>query len=596
MRIPLEFYNYLRDNLRVSDIVRQSVVLTKKGAEYSGICPFHDEKTPSFTVNDAKQFYHCFGCGAHGDIVKFVSETSGLTYKEAAIKIANDNGIALPKISKEQERQYKESDQIYEILELARQFFESNLNSNTRTYLNNRGITDQTIKDFSIGYSPGKNDLEKFFENKSISLRDLLKSGLVGKRDDGTIYEIFKNRIMFPIKNIYNKTIGFGGRAIGDNMPKYINSPETIVFKKSETMYGENTAISSSHKTNYAIIVEGYLDVISLHQAGFKQAVASLGTAVTKGHIQKLWRSCDEIISCLDGDNAGIRAQNRLIKLALPEISGSKNICFARLPDGMDPDDVVKSKGKKELEKIIDARISMSEMIWQNETNGKTFKTAESRAILENKFAEYYNLLSDRTLKINYRQYFKDLIWNNLIKRPKVTGRKNEGVKLGSEVQSTKKYSEIDYLERAICSFLLKYPEVASDIELLEDIENINFTNDELRDFKDWMISILAKKSENISDLLKKEIKNTGFYDTYLVLSSPGVLFLDLSFVEEDHLKQERIFKWLCKKHYLLLLKKEHTDMIMENIENAGSKSSFYLAEIQKVSQELASLSEEFIN
>jgi len=279
MRIPLEFYSQLRDIIRISDIVRLRIILTKKGNEYIGICPFHTEKTPSFTVNDSKKFYHCFGCNAHGDVIKFISENSGISYKDAAINLANDNGITLPSISSVQEKHYEELDYIHNILDLAAQFFISQLNDNVIKYLTIRGISSKTIQEFSLGFAPRGSELKNFFEQKSMTLKDLLKAGLVGKKEDGKIYEIFNKRIIFPIKNVYNKIVGFGGRSINDsNTPKYINSPETLIFKKGEIMYGENIATSYSYKDNFLIIVEGYMDVIALHQAGFKHAVASLGT------------------------------------------------------------------------------------------------------------------------------------------------------------------------------------------------------------------------------------------------------------------------------------------------------------------------------
>ncbi|MEM6338321.1 MAG: DNA primase, partial [Pseudomonadota bacterium] len=444
MRIPLEFYNHLRNTIRISDVVRQRLVLTRKGNEHLGLCPFHDEKTPSFTVNDSKKFYHCFGCSAHGDVIRFVSETNGISYKEAAIKIANDNGIELPKMSAAQEQKYEEADQIYNILSLATEFFQKNINKNTVEYLKTRGVTSNSIEKFSIGFAPGGGLLEKFFQQKSIPLKDLLKSGLFGKKEDGRIYEVFNKRIMFPIRNVYNKIVGFGGRATGDTMPKYINSPETMVFKKSEIMYGENVATGQSYKDNYSIIVEGYMDVIALHQAGFKQAVASLGTSVTENHIKKLWRSADEVIACLDGDSAGVRASGRLINMVLPQISADKIMSFIEIPKGVDPDDLIKNKGANAFESLLDRRIGLSEMIWKMEFNGKSFRTAESKSLLEKKLNEYSFQIQDDSLKVNFRRYFKDMILNNLIRKK---GKKTLVSGNSSKLFDSKKYSEIEYME-----------------------------------------------------------------------------------------------------------------------------------------------------
>ncbi len=609
MKLPLEFYSHIRHSVRVSDIVRQKLILTKKGNEYLGLCPFHNEKTPSFTVNDNKKFYHCFGCSAHGDVIRFISEINGLSYKDAAIKIAGENGIELPKMSAAAEQQYKEEDYIYKILELAAEFFVGNLNDNSKKYLIERGLAPETIKDFSIGYAPGGNQLEQFFQEKSITLKDLAKAGLVGRKENGKIYQIFNNRIMFPIKNIYSKIVGFGGRTIGNKMPKYINSPETMVFKKSEVMYGENIATGHSYKDNYSIIVEGYMDVIALHQAGFKQAVASLGTSVTDKHIQKLWRSGDEIITCLDGDSAGLRASSRLIDMCLLRVTANKSISFIKLPPGMDPDDLIKNNGSKSFQDIFNRRIGLSEMIWQTEYNGKIFKTAESRATLENKLNQYCNRIADRALQTNFRRYFKDMSWNSFVR-----SKHSKKETISKELIEAKKYSESEVLEHSICAFLVQYPNITNNNDFKEIICNLELQNQNLNDLKTYIIEIIGSieiikftevaestkimrpKKDSLKEFIANNIKNTSFYDTYLVLSDTNVRFLDLAFLNKNNENLEQVFKWLCKKHYLLLLKQEYLDILKTNVKKVQSKSSFYLKEIQKTSKELDQLSSNFIN
>lgn len=593
MKLPLEFYNQLRDAVRVSDIVRQKTMLTKKNGEYIGVCPFHSEKTPSFTVNDAKRFYHCFGCSAHGDVIRFVSEISGISYKDAAIKIAGENGIALPKLSKDQERQYKESDQIYQILNLASQFFCANLNDRSKKYLIDRGLTKETIESFSIGYAPGGGSLEAFFAKKSIPLKDLLKSGLVGRKEDGRIYEVFNNRIMFPIKNIYNKIVGFGGRSVGDNMPKYINSPETIVFKKGEIMYGENIATGQTYKDNYSIVVEGYMDVIALHQAGFKNAVASLGTSVTDQHMQKLWRSGDEVVACLDGDAAGVRASKRMIEMSLSTVSTKKLLSFINLPDNMDPDDLIKKSGSKAFEECIKNRSGLSEMIWRNEYLGKSFKTPESKAVLEQKLNNYCNQLEDKSLRDNFRRYFKEMVWNNLIR--KKSSKSSQEIN-STELKSSPNRNEIDVLENSICAFMIENSGVINDLGVKEDLLRLELKNQTLNEFKEFVLDIIDQNQDNINNKIEIEVKNTRFYDTYLVLSSPDILFLDSVFLKKNCVDLKLVFDWLCKKHYLLLLTEEFTNLSKTNGDSAQSKSSLYIQEIQEVSKELRLLSDSLID
>ncbi|WP_341755116.1 DNA primase [Candidatus Tisiphia endosymbiont of Ptychoptera albimana] len=590
MRIPLEFYELLRTRINLSDVVRQKVVLTKKSGNYLGLCPFHVEKSPSFTVNDAKKFYYCFGCAVHGDVIKFVSNFSGLSYKEAAIKLANDYGIELPKLTAAQQKLYEESDELFDILEMAERFFTSQLSQEVCSYLHDRGISKEAIKEFSIGFAPPAKALQKFFEKKSISLTKLQKAGLVGKRDDGTIYEIFYNRIIFPIKNVYNKVVGFGGRVLGDGLPKYLNSPETILFQKNETLYGENNAISVAYKKNHSILVEGYLDVIALHQAGFKEAMASLGTSVTENHLQKLWRAGDEIVLCLDGDIAGIKATHRVINLVLPLINGNKKISFVMLPSGSDPDDIINKNGAGSFTQIFDKRINLSEMIWRSEYEGKTFSTPEDKAILERNLGDYCKQIKDKLLSNNYYRYFKDQIWQNLIKRQnKVT------ITSSNITSTTPNYSEIEILEQAVCIILVKFPEMTKKQEIKDFLLTLNFQNKMLEAFRDWYFAEIISNDildqENIIALAEK----TGFYDTFSVLSKSNNLFLDLSFNQDD-IDSDLLWQWLHKKHHLVLLKQEYSSIIQNGSDGELKKAILYREEILKISKEIYNLNESFTN
>lgn len=590
MRIPLEFYELLRTRINLSDIVRQKVVLTKKSGNYLGLCPFHVEKSPSFTVNDAKRFYYCFGCTVHGDVIKFVASLSGLSYKEAAIKLANDYGIELPKLTLEQQKLHEESDELLDILEMAARFFTSQLSQEVCNYLRDRGISKEAIKEFSIGFAPPAKELQKFFEKKSISLKKLQKAGLVGKGNDGTMYEIFYNRIIFPIRNIYNKVIGFGGRVIGNGLPKYLNSPETILFQKNETLYGENNAISVAYKKNHSILVEGYLDVIALHQAGFKETVASLGTAVTENHLQKLWRAGDEIALCLDGDMAGIKATQRVINLVLPLINGNKKISFVMLPGGSDPNDIINKDGAGGFTKIFDKRINLSEMIWRSEYEGKSFVTPEDKAILEKNLEDYCKQIKDRTLSHNYYRYFKDQIWQNLIKRQSKGIAKNSNV-----IFSAPDYSEIEMLEQVFCMMLVKFPEIVKKQEIKGFLLTLHFQNKMLEDFRDWYFAEIISNDmldqENIIDLAEK----AGFYETFSLLSKPNNLFLDISFNKND-IDSELLWQWLHKKHHLVLLKQEYSSIIQNGTDEELKKAMLYREEIMKVSKELYNLNESFTN
>lgn len=596
MIIPVEFYNYLRSQLRASDIVKQKVSLTRKGNEYLGICPFHSEKTPSFTVNDAKRFYHCFGCGAHGDIIKFVAETTGLSYKEAAIKIAQENSIDLPKMTAAQKEEYDEAEQIYNVLELASAYFTDQINAEVEEYLLVRGIDKNITDQFSIGYAPGKGLLIKHFEAKSIPLKILLNSGLVGKKEDGKIYEIFNNRIIFPIRNTYNRIVGFGGRALGDSMPKYINSPETLVFKKSDTMYGENIAISAAYKKNYSIVVEGYMDVIALHKVGINEAVASLGTSVTEKHLQKLWRSGEEIIICLDGDSAGQRASRRVIDIALPMVAHDKKISFIMLPGSKDPDEVIKSEGSEFFNRLLVERINLSEAIWLNEYKGKNFSSAESRAVLENQLEALCLQIKDKVLSANFRRYFKDQLWQNLYSKKGGSKELKKNNKTYIRNNGEKEYTEIEIMELSLCSFIIKFPSLLKIARIKEFISDLTLLCPDLNEFKEWYISQIDKYDDINENKTKGLAEKTGFYSIFLVLSDPKEIFLDTIFIEKNKANCELIFDFFTKKYYLLSLKQEYINIINSNKEEVRLKASSYLKEIQKTHDQLSKLSEFFIN
>lgn len=590
MRIPLEFYEVLRNRINISDVIRQKVSLTKKAGNYLGLCPFHVEKTPSFTVNDAKRFFYCFGCSAHGDLIKFVSNINGLSYKEAAIKIANDHGIELPKVTAAQQKLYDESEELIGILEMAERFFKSQLTAEVIAYLHKRGITDELINEFSIGYAPSGKAIQKFFEEESIPLSKIHKAGLVGRREDGTIYEMFYNRIMFPIKNIYNKVVGFGGRVMDNGLPKYLNSPETIVFRKHETLYGENHAISAAYKKNYSILVEGYLDVIALYKAGFKETVASLGTAVTEQHLQKLWRAGDEIVLCLDADTAGVQATQRVISLALPLISSTKKISFIKLPGSLDPDDIINKEDSSTFSKLFTQRISLSEMIWRSAYEGKTFRSPEERADLEHQLAEYCKQITDRSLSSNYYRFFKEQIWQNLVRR------NNKDQARGTNIKSLDtESSEMEMLEQVFCIMLVKFPELFQDQEKKDFLLTLGLQSEILEAFRDWYFEEILAHDIYDKESVIKLVENTRFYNTFLVLSGSNNLFLDLSLGRNDT-NPELLWLWLRKKYHLILLQQEYISIVERGLDEEIKKIVLYREEIIKISQELYNLNESFTN
>jgi DNA primase len=379
-------------------------------------------------------------------------------------------------------------------------------------------------------------------------------------------------------------------------MPKYINSPETLVFKKSDTMYGENIAISAAYKKNYSIVVEGYMDVIALHKVGINEAVASLGTSVTEKHLQKLWRSGEEIIICLDGDSAGQRASRRVIDIALPMVAHDKKISFIMLPGSKDPDEVIKSEGSEFFNRLLVERINLSEAIWLNEYKGKNFSSAESRAVLENQLEAVCLQIKDKVLLANFRRYFKDQLWQNLYSKKGVSKELKKNNKTYIRNNGEKEYTEIEIIELSLCSFIIKFPNLLKIARIKEFVSDLTLLCPDLNEFKEWYISQIDKYDDINENKTKGLAEKTGFYSIFLVLSDPKKIFLDSIFIEKNKANCELIFDFLTKKYYLLSLKQEYINIINSNKEEVRLKASSYLKEIQKTHDQLNKLSEFFIN
>lgn len=314
MAFPPQFLDELRARLPVSEVVGRKVRLVRKGREHSGLCPFHNEKTPSFTVNDEKAFYHCFGCGQHGDVITFVMETEGLSFPEAVERLASQAGLQVPQSSPEERERAKVRNTLYDVVEQVCAWYEDNLRQTggreALDYLRGRGFTEETIRTFRLGYSPdGRGRLLQAMEAKGIRKDQLVEAGLIKLPEGGgDPRDYFFNRVMFPISDGRGRVIAFGGRILGDGQPKYLNSPETPLFHKGRNLYNFAMAREASRDLGTVIVAEGYTDVIALAQAGLPNAVAPLGTAVTEEQIGLLWRVADEPVLCFDGDTAGERA------------------------------------------------------------------------------------------------------------------------------------------------------------------------------------------------------------------------------------------------------------------------------------------------
>lgn len=410
--IPESFIQEILNRIDVVDVVDQRVKLKKAGANYVACCPFHQEKSPSFTVSPSKQFYHCFGCGAHGSAISFLMEYDGLTFIESVQSIANQLGLAVPNDQPNTKKDTADDFKLEEILKKANQHFKKNLRSSDLAinYLKKRGLTGAVAREFQIGYaSDDWQGLKKEFENYEEP--KLQTAGLVQKNDSGKIYDRFRNRIIFPIINAKGNIIGFGGRVINsEDQPKYYNSPETPLFKKSYEVYGLPQAKKGIRDDKNILIVEGYMDVISLYQHGTQNAVATLGTATTIYHLKKLIRYSKKITFCFDGDNAGKEAAWKALNTAVDILEDDYEFYFLFLPEGEDPDTFIKTHSIQDFKKYIDHATPLTEFIVKRLTEKNDLSSQENKIKFINNFEPIYKKINSNKYKIFLIKRVADLI------------------------------------------------------------------------------------------------------------------------------------------------------------------------------------------
>lgn len=379
--IPESFIQELLNRVDVVEVVDRKVQLKKAGANFVACCPFHKEKTPSFSVSPSKQFYHCFGCGAHGSAISFLIEYDGMTFVEAVNELANTAGLKVPNEQNVGTKEVKNNQKLEQVMQSTNIFFQKQLRQSNKAiaYLKERGLTGQIAKEFAIGYAPeGWSNLEKNLTN--YDTEDLIKAGLIQKNEQGKFYDRFRDRIMFPIINEKGVVIGFGGRVINpEDTPKYYNSPETPLFQKSFELYGLINARKAIRTENYVLVVEGYMDVAALAQHDIRNVVATLGTATTQFHIKKLMRYTQEIVFCFDGDQAGKEAAWRALNNALEALNDNLNLKFLFLPDNHDPDSYVRENSKEAFTKMVDAALPFSEYLIKYLTEKNNLASQEKK-------------------------------------------------------------------------------------------------------------------------------------------------------------------------------------------------------------------------
>ena len=499
MKYPKSYIEEIRNRLKVSDVVRLKVNLKKRGKEFVGLSPFKNEKTPSFTVNDEKGFYHCFSTGEHGNIFDFAMKLENINFGEAVKLLAQRAGMQPYRFTKEDEKIEKETQRVQRLFQLFFDECKKKLNNDFKQthlkYLLDRGLTNDTINFFNLGFCENSKLIQDQLLKDGFTSEELVNSGLFYKKD-GTneLINRFKNRIIFPIQNYYNNFIGCGGRAVLDNaLAKYINSPETNYFKKGFNLFNLNHARKESSNTNTLILVEGYMDVVSLYNKGIKNVAASLGTAITTAQINLAWKNFDKIIICFDGDQSGIDASYRAAERVLKVIQPGKDIYFAKIPKEQDPDDFVNQFGKDNFLSLLNQSKDLSEVIFNHYSRNTNHSKPSEIAFLEKKLFEIADQIEDTLSKKYIKNSFKNKIFETLIRKKKNQTHNPDEIKKAS---LRLMLSKEEILELSFLNLVLNYPKFSES--KIEDLSSLELN------FKDNKVFL----SELISSLLNENIKS----------------------------------------------------------------------------------------
>ncbi|MDY6407159.1 MAG: DNA primase [Pseudomonadota bacterium] len=498
MFLPPSFLDQLRDKIPLSTLIGKKVKLTRRGHEYTGLCPFHREKTASFTINDDKGFYHCFGCGAHGDIFTYLVEAEKMPFMEAVEHLAGMVGVKMPNPTPEQKKQESEWTTLTAIMEEACRFFQAQLfglgGQRAKNYLMKRGISGTVAKQFRLGYAPSGSALTQHLTARGFDLKQCQKLGLI-VQGQNRLHDYFYDRVMFPILDRKKRVIGFGGRMMEKGEPKYLNSPETALFHKGEQLYALPHAINTIRQENRAILVEGYMDVIALHSAGFTGAVAPLGTALTENQIKILWQSCDEPLICFDGDGAGRKASLRALYRALPILTAGKSLRFVMLPDPFDPDDMIRKKSPDAFRQVLSESQTLADMLWNDLRATYAVDTPERQALFEKKVKETLDKIQDLGVKTYYQNDFKNRIW-------RLFHARHKKVRGHSQPIHTPIVGAQDF--RMMLAYIISYPEIGETF--LDDLMDISVSDQSIKSKINQVSEILMNNADITADSLKQDL------------------------------------------------------------------------------------------
>ena len=574
MKFGSQLIDEIKTRVKVSDIVSKKVKLAAKGKEFIGLSPFSNEKTPSFTVSDEKGFYHCFSSGEHGSVFDFVMKTENLSFKEAVKKLASYAGIKI------EESAYKKEDVIVQnkiknlkdILKISSTWYHHNLKRELKTnkYLQEifkkRNFNETIINNFCLGYAPKKNDtIYNYLKSKNFSSKDILDSGLIiisSKNNEK--FDRFNNRIIFPIYDYFSNVVGFGGKALSENqIGKYVNSPSTDVFKKGDLLFGWQQCKNNPIQKNELYIVEGYTDVISMHNAGFKNTVAPLGTAISIKQIIYSWRISKEPTLCMDGDEAGQKASKRIPELIFPYLKPGYSLNFVKLPSGEDPDSLILSDNLKDLSLFFESKSSLVDYVWNNLIYGKNFNTPEKRAELEEEINRLTRLINDFTVKKNYKNFFREKFFQEF----KFSGKRIQN-KEKKEYLLNKNIININKItERVLIGTIILYPNLLKNVS--DKFKSINFTHEKFNNIKDLIVEFFNKKKtiENLD--IRATLLNSKYRRIILEIIDKSIL------LHAPYLKNKSNIGLILKgwDEYLVeYLKKKNTNIMKKEADKLLTK------------------------
>ncbi|MGH1398166.1 MAG: DNA primase [Alphaproteobacteria bacterium] len=531
MSLSPRFLDEIRNRLTLSDIIGRRISVKRAGREFKACCPFHNEKSPSFTINDDKQFYHCFGCGAHGDVIGFVMQHDNLDFINAVEMLSADAGLQMPKPDPQAAKRAEKEKSLYDLMDEATKFFAAQLtnpaNTDIQDYLDTRGLGGVTQESFRLGYAPADGQaLRKHLSAQGFTDTMMIEAGVLKQSTKGgEPYIFFRDRVMFPVADRRGRIVAFGGRILPEHIrpnnnpnftpPKYINSSDTPLFDKGRMLYGEQHARHAAREGHGIIVTEGYMDVIAAHQAGFKGAVAPMGTAMTEDQIANLWSMIpdEEKIPtlCFDGDNAGRKAAARACERILPLLQPDQSARFAFMPDGEDPDSLIRAQGAGALKSVLQAAMPLFEFIWATHTAGRTLQSPEQRAGLEKSLYTMIARIQDQNVQRYYKERIRNKISETFFPRRKAGGGSYTPKNPANALRLKKPASNAAAMlkEKILLAAILNHPALYTHLE--EQIGALPAIHPRSELLRQSMIVALEDSLDIDSAALKLDLKNQGF-------------------------------------------------------------------------------------